>query len=731
METKKLYKMAQIAEEEAKKIADHKVVGKISNKTLKEYIEMNESSAEKMKSDLVIIRKEFLNGKLDNEIYRRTWIKPMIDYIKKSGTGIINFETNDKTAEELFGSDYRAVKKIKNDYSSNHLYNVEIESCGYYAIIYENGYNEYFFDKEVPQSFAEFEKSFNRRINILELDDDASKKLLSGAPPFGKKGNKQLKESFLTLIEAATEEEKKKQEKYRKKSDVYKERQVNIENKATTQIVPKDVHNSKNAYQNDIALSVGRIVKSMVNGKNGEYNREAILLKQNVVSEFKKKHLSEINEESLKFTKDDARYKFGIDFINKIFGDKERKTALELVRACNASLSKGSEGSEGYLINAGEHSWNHTQRISEGGNHRTISLMYIGTPIEAAVNKAKTDGSDIASKIEDISNAGHFRNSIGFVRYSIVSDRWIHIDAIQTDFFNKVTGSIRGASVSKEDQKLVSFIVGKQDTVFKTLISKMKADNPKVSIYTMNNAEMVKKVEHMQSDEKVGSLYTSYPTKLGFVNKPVSYLTSSLNTRKRNDTKGSPSEFQFDQNEKTFLHDIGANKEQEVIPMAWLDKLHILLKSDEFWKGELQGGHHVGYKKESQKDAVEIIGHKIAEEMDSTFRDSGEELFRYSLTFVHQIFNTIKSTVENRINMLAREGQDWNGDPEFRKKYDGRIISFIGSFREMIIWKVEQKFNELNREIEKSNKGAGNTSIWWANKSMLHEGFQLKVTDLL
>lgn len=113
----------------------------------------------------------------------------------------------------------------------------------------------------------------------------------------------------------------------------------------------------------------------------------------------------------------------------------------------------------------------------------------------------------------------HFDGVKSFFRYNKPSDNWIHISAAQTDFFNKVR-ELASNSQRKEFKKVFSEILSKEEDVYKAIFSKLVNENKDVRYFTFNSPNIVRKIEKIKSDGNISIIYSSFPSKLGFVKKP-------------------------------------------------------------------------------------------------------------------------------------------------------------------------------------------------------------------
>lgn len=158
------------------------------------------------------------------------------------------------------------------------------------------------------------------------------------------------------------------------------------------------------------------------------------------------------------------------------------------------------------------------EKVQEPLN-RTIQISIFGDIYEEILKKYKDHpmGDNIIRAINRNLD-GHFANAAAFVRWTQMTPRWIHVDAFQTDFFNKVkamkfTAEKRNDEVSKEVSDDFRHY---ENEFFKAALSFIIRSHDTVNMYTANTPEMVTAVEHIQGDVKLKEYYYKLPKMLGF-----------------------------------------------------------------------------------------------------------------------------------------------------------------------------------------------------------------------
>ena len=186
------------------------------------------------------------------------------------------------------------------------------------------------------------------------------------------------------------------------------------------------------------------------------------------------------------------------------------------------------EGKEFYI--KPETAYQTTQRLLPSAKlNKTISVSVFGDIYKKILEKYKNreDFDDIVRNVNKFLSA-HFANAAAFVRWTKLTPNWIHIDALQTDFFNR----LKALSYKNDYMKdIITDFRKHEDEFFKTAFSYIVRSNPQVKVYTMNTPEVVSKVENVRGDVKLKEYYYKLPKKLGFRLIPLDKFYSILRTR--------------------------------------------------------------------------------------------------------------------------------------------------------------------------------------------------------
>jgi len=181
-----------------------------------------------------------------------------------------------------------------------------------------------------------------------------------------------------------------------------------------------------------------------------------------------------------------------------------------------------------------------TQRfISDEKLNKTISISPFGNILKNILAKYQKDEKfDNALQIISRKMSSHFNNTASFIRYTLMSKDWMHIDAFQSDFFSSLKATKYKASKEtseKEENKLLIQVTNdflKHEIEFyKTGISFLVLKNPGIKVLTVNTPEIIRKVENVRNSSKIRDLYAILPKKLGFKLISISKLFNILRTR--------------------------------------------------------------------------------------------------------------------------------------------------------------------------------------------------------
>ena len=158
--------------------------------------------------------------------------------------------------------------------------------------------------------------------------------------------------------------------------------------------------------------------------------------------------------------------------------------------------------------------------------NKTIAASIFGDILDDIIKGMNEQEKNAFSKVMSVVG-GHFENATAFLRWSNLTEKWIHIDAVQTDFFNKLRRELH----EKDVPRLAKEVMNKEEEFYKTALSYVVRQYPKVKIFTMNTPELISAVENVRGTGKKLQLYHNLPKNLGFKLIPISRLEKILETR--------------------------------------------------------------------------------------------------------------------------------------------------------------------------------------------------------
>lgn len=385
-------------------------------------------------------------------------------------------------------------------------------------------------------------------------------------------------------------------------------------------------------------------------------------------------------------------YKKATDYINQVYGTQGKITYSAFVKGLQGLDIAGGNA---WIMDPDEQTYNTTQRlVPSPERNKTTTVLKDYSVLDNILKKYSGEFPDDVAQIEDLAKHGHFNNSVGFIRFTVVDKSWVHIDAFQTDFFNRVRSfaANKAKEGSKDAKKLYSEILGTEDEVFKTALSHTKFKNPSAKIWTMNTGTMIKEIEHVSSGDKAADIYDTFPAKLGFKRIPMEQFKKVLDTRHINIQKKSLAD-------KLFGNEGNSGKPFEV-----KETLNLLSTP------------------EKQKEIVAAIKRSFSDE-------------KYKPTSLGAIQNTIRGIVvracfgtafphfdeDSKIGSIMEDIAHqlalftWNAD--------------LGDSGE-VIWdnlspqRLQFKLNSLVQGFKDNTEGKEEMKypdIWWANRDMLNE----------
>jgi len=209
--------------------------------------------------------------------------------------------------------------------------------------------------------------------------------------------------------------------------------------------------------------------------------------------------------------------------LDDIFGSKQRMLAKDFESAIHNYAENYPVGDP--VTVSPETAYQTTQRlIADKDLNKTISSSIASSFLKKMADDFKDvpDFDEAFRSIDKNLLAGHFQESTAFIRYTLLSNNWLHFDAFQTDFFNKLR-KLKFNLKEKDTTviKIIDYMLGKQKEFFKSILSYIVRQHKNVKQFTANTASIAKKVENVKNDSKLRELYEELPKELGFEKKSL------------------------------------------------------------------------------------------------------------------------------------------------------------------------------------------------------------------
>lgn len=362
------------------------------------------------------------------------------------------------------------------------------------------------------------------------------------------------------------------------------------------------------------------------------------------------------------------------EIIRSIFGDSQQMSTAKFIEKiydyANETFPKGEVAS----VNP-ETAFQTTQRIvSNKEINRTLSVSLFGSILEKPLKKFMKEHPEFNEAYRNIHrniSHDHFNDSAAFVRYTIMSDDWIHFDAFQTDYFNKIRKSLHGVKNEKVVENFMKELESKEFEFFKTAVSYVIRVNPNVKVFTASTPDIVKRVENMKSGTlKLINLYHKLPKALGFKLITIDKLFQIFDTRPGDKSKAK----------KKMLNKIISNKSKKV-PILLVKKTLANIKKDLI--SNLKTSKNIS---NSELDAL------IRRSAENATGSSQEEEKQKIIDGFHQLLGEISKAYTD-------------GNEGIKSLFkDERFIKLVDS------------------KVNKTAKGEDlSTEIWWANKGTIFE----------
>lgn len=225
------------------------------------------------------------------------------------------------------------------------------------------------------------------------------------------------------------------------------------------------------------------------------------------------------------------------EIIRKIFGKAQEMPTSKFIEKLYDYASEEFPKGELLLVKP-ETAYQTTQRmIPDAKLNRTLSTSLFGEILVKPLKEFMKEHPEFDEMYRQVhkfvSASGHFQDSAAFVRYTLMTEDWLHFDAFQTDYFNKLRKALH--TDSEKNNKLVNEFIktleSKEFDFFKTAVSYIVRVNPKVKVFTASTADIVQRVEKVRGSGKLTQLYYRLPKALGFKLVPIEKVIQIFETR--------------------------------------------------------------------------------------------------------------------------------------------------------------------------------------------------------
>lgn len=240
-----------------------------------------------------------------------------------------------------------------------------------------------------------------------------------------------------------------------------------------------------------------------------KYKKDEEILKDELMKNIKDQNLLE-PKKFKKYINDifgnKIKMKFG-DFAKKL-KDFEPETGKEY----NITRPEGYEG---------------TQVIDKVKNIGINIEKEVAKILKNNLDKIKTSEYD---RLKKLLNRGHFESTQSFLRYNKVSDDWVHVSAIQTDFFNKLKMELNMKDLPR---KIGQEILALEKDSYRAMFSKLVNENQKAKVFTMSDSALAANLENISNKDKLNFNYEQIPLLFGMSKKDFSYVKKVITRKPR------------------------------------------------------------------------------------------------------------------------------------------------------------------------------------------------------
>ena len=385
--------------------------------------------------------------------------------------------------------------------------------------------------------------------------------------------------------------------------------------------------------------------------------------------------------------------------IRDILGKSQEMTPAKFIKGV---FSHGvPEGKKLYI--KPETAYQSTQRLmpdrSSGGRdnktglNKTIQVSVFGDIYDKILDKYEgRKDADYLFRMVNKYLSSHFANAAAFLRWTVISPNWVHIDAFQTDFFNNLRKMGYEEEKNTDIQNIVKEFGKYEDEFFKTALSYVVRTNPGAKIFTANTPNIVQQVENISSSPKRLRYYHQLPKKLGFKLVPLTKIEQIVRTRPgQSDRKGR----------KTY------NKAE-----AMIKKFSGAVKGLRNSDGKKVIASNLRTATVAKNLATIAMKGKVSNEaIDSVINKTIDNEKIQSA--YHQLLDGIRETMQKATVEKQKMGDKGNVD----------VKAFIQEY-------LTSKKTELLTTANKTMGGEG-IDIWWANRGTIFESVDDKKKTLM
>jgi len=387
-----------------------------------------------------------------------------------------------------------------------------------------------------------------------------------------------------------------------------------------------------------------------------------------------------LKDEAIKLAKLENDKRF-IKYVNDIYGKSNKISYKDFVK--KAIPKPGSKWS----LDPYEKEYQTTQRLMPDDRRNKTLTIKISPDIDKLVKELYIVNYNLYDKLARLLNKGHFKDTTSFIRYTKINDNWIHIDAIQTDLFN---GIKRIASKNKpkgKSKKLISSLLAMELDSYKAGVSAVKKINKDAKIWTMNTPEMAVKAEHIQSGNKISTIYNTLPPKLGFKKIPIEQLVKIISTRKN---KKKDNRYPINRKKIGIKHDFLEQLNNSTSQNVFKNIMNVFKEKENKVKKLIED--HADRLKSSWNVSRSSFQRELQMILKIIYINRTQQEDTALLDIAHMVSTKIQNNLFNRKFILDKE-----------------------------LYKIIIKSIENLDLIKEKNKETKKTDIWWANRGMINE----------